>query len=32
VSDPRPELILIGGTVRTPADPSGFTQAIAIGG
>jgi predicted amidohydrolase YtcJ len=32
VSDPRPELILIGGRVRTPADPSGFTEAIAIGG
>jgi predicted amidohydrolase YtcJ len=26
------ELILIGGRVRTPADPSGFTEAIAIDG
>jgi len=32
MSDPRPELILIGGRVRTPADPSGFTEAIALGG
>jgi predicted amidohydrolase YtcJ len=31
VSAPRPELILIGGRVRTPADPSGFAEAIAIG-
>ena len=31
MSDPRPELILIGGRVRTPADPSGFAEAIAIG-
>ena len=26
------ELILIGGRVRTPADPSGFTEAVAIDG
>jgi hypothetical protein len=32
VSDPRPDLILFGGRVRTPADPSGCTEAIAIGG
>jgi hypothetical protein len=31
LSDPGPELILIGGRVRTPADPSGFAEAIAIG-
>jgi predicted amidohydrolase YtcJ len=32
MSDPRPELVLIGGRVRTPADPSGFASALAIGG
>jgi predicted amidohydrolase YtcJ len=26
------ELVLVGGKVRTPAHPSGFTQAVAIGG
>ncbi len=26
------ELVLVGGKIRTPADPSGFVQAAAIGG
>jgi len=30
MSQPRPDLILTGGRVRAPADPSGFTEAIAI--
>jgi predicted amidohydrolase YtcJ len=30
VSDTTADLILIGGRVRTPADPSGFTEALAI--
>jgi predicted amidohydrolase YtcJ len=28
----RAELVLVGGKIRTPAHPSGFTQAAAIGG
>jgi len=28
----KAELVLIGGKIRTPADPSGFVQAAAIGG
>jgi len=32
VSGPRPELILTGGRVRTPAHRSGFAAALAIGG
>jgi predicted amidohydrolase YtcJ len=32
VTSTKADLILFGGKVRTQADPSGFTQAIAIGG
>jgi len=32
VSDTTADLILIGGRVRTPSDPSGFAEAIAIRG